>query len=99
MNYDELHRENEALRRRLSRLSQASLRITEDLEPNAVLQGVVDGARSLTGARPAGITALDEREQLWEFVTSGLARRSNWGWAALSTPEHQRLQLQDDASV
>ena len=72
MNNDELLRENEALRRRLSRLSRASLRITEDLEPNAVLQGVVDGARSLTGARTAGITALDERGQLLEFVTSGL---------------------------
>ena len=47
MNSDELLRENEALRDRLYRLSQASLRITEDLEPNAVLQGVVDGARSL----------------------------------------------------
>ena len=50
MNSDELQRENTALRERLSRLSQASLRITEDLEPNAVLQGVVDGARSLTGS-------------------------------------------------
>ena len=39
MNSDELLRENQALRERLSRLSEASLRITEDLEPNAVLQG------------------------------------------------------------
>ena len=45
MNYDELLRENEALQERLSRLSEASLRITGDLEPSAVLQGVVDGAR------------------------------------------------------
>ena len=59
-----------------------SLRITEDLEPSAVLQGVVDGARSLTGARTAGITALDEIGQLWEFVTSGL------------TPEEHRLVLE-----
>ncbi len=78
----ELQRENAALRDRLSRLSQASLRITEDLEPSAVLQGVVDGARSLTRARTAGITALDERGQLWEFVTSGL------------TPEEHRLVLE-----
>ena len=82
MNSDELLRDNQALRDRLSRLSQASLRITEDLEPSAVLQGVVDGARSLIGARTAGITALDERGQLWEFVTSGL------------TPEEHRLVLE-----
>ena len=82
MNSDELQRENTALRERLSRLSQASLRITGDLEPSAVLQGVADGARSLTGARTAGLTALDERGQLWQFVTSGL------------TPEEHRLVLE-----
>ena len=43
MNYDELLRENEALRELLSRLSQASLRITGDLDHHAVLQGVVTG--------------------------------------------------------
>ena len=82
MNTDELLRDNEALRERLSRLSEASLRITEDLEPSAVLQGVVDGARSLIGASTAGLTALDERGELWEFVTSGL------------TPEEHRLVVE-----
>ena len=82
MNSEELLRENQTLRDRLSRLSQASLRITEDLEPNAVLQGVVDGALSLTGASTAGLTALDERGELREFVTSGL------------TPEEHRLVLE-----
>ena len=82
MNSDDLLRDNAALRERLSRLSEASLRITGDLEPGAVLQGVVDGARSLTGASTAGLTALDERGQLWEFVTSGL------------TPKQHRLVLE-----
>ena len=77
---DNLRRENEALRDRLSRLSEASLRITEDLDLDTVLQGVVDGARSLTGARMGGMTALDEQGQLQDFITSGL------------TPEeHQRF--------
>ena len=77
---DNLRRENKALRDRLSRLSEASLRITEDLDLDTVLQGVVDGARSLTGARMGGITALDEQGQLQDFITSGL------------TPEeHQRF--------
>ena len=82
MNFDDLLRENEALRERLSRLSQASLRITGDLDPGTVLQGVVDGARSLTGASTAGLSALDEQGQLQEFVTSGL------------TPEEHRLVLE-----
>ncbi len=79
--YEELRRENEALRERLARLGQASLRITEDLDLDTVLQGVVDGARSLTGARHGGLTALDEQGQLENFITSGL-----------STEEHRMLQ-------
>ena len=51
MNSDELLRENQALRERLSRLSQASLRINESLDFDTVLQEVVDSARTLTGAR------------------------------------------------
>ena len=50
-NAGELARENQALRQRLSRLSQASLRIGESLDFETVLQGVLDSARSLTGAR------------------------------------------------
>ena len=68
----ELIGENQALRERLSRLSEASIRITEDLDLDIVLQGVVDGARSLTGARMGGITALDGQGQLQDFITSGL---------------------------
>ena len=67
-----------ALRDRLSRLSRASLRITEDLDLDTVLQGVVDGARSLTGAKSGGLTALDDVGQLQAFITSGL-----------TTEEHQ----------
>ena len=65
-------REIAELRERLSRLSEASLHITEDLDLDAVLQGVLDGARSLTGARMGGITILDDSEQLQDFITSGL---------------------------
>ena len=65
-------REIAELRERLSRLSEASLHITEDLDLDAVLQGVLDGARSLTGARMGGVTILDDSEQLQDFITSGL---------------------------
>ena len=48
------------LRDRLSRLSDASLRVNESLDLEDVLQGVLDSARSLTDARYAVITTLDE---------------------------------------
>ena len=69
---DDPMREIAALRERLSRLSEASLHITEDLDLDAVLQGVLDGARSLTGARMGGVTILDDSGQLQDFITSGL---------------------------
>ncbi len=68
----ELERENEALRDRLSRLSEASLRINESLDFDSVLQGVLDSARSLTGARYGVITLLDGSGQVEDFVYSGL---------------------------
>ena len=58
-NAGDLAQENEALRERLSRLSQASLRINESLDFDTVLQGVLDSACSLTGARYGVITLLD----------------------------------------
>ena len=69
-----------ALRDRLSRLSEASLRINETLDLDAVLQGVIDSARSLAGATYGGISTIDEAGLDRDFVTSGV------------TPEeHERL--------
>ena len=68
----DLRWEIEALRERLSRLSEASLRINESLDLDSVLQGVLDSARSLTGARYALITTLDGSGQVEEFLVSGL---------------------------
>ena len=45
---DDLLQENQALRERLSRLSEASLRINDSLEFDTVLQGVLDSARAPT---------------------------------------------------
>ena len=56
---DELELENAALRERLSRLSEASRRINESLDFEAVLQGVLDSARALTSSRYGGITTVD----------------------------------------
>ena len=57
---------------RLSRMNRASVRITETLDLDAVLQGVVDGARFLTGARHGGVTVLEDGGQPLVFITSGL---------------------------
>ena len=57
---------------RLSRLSEASLRINESLDLDAVLQSVLDSARALTGARYSLITTLDESGGIQEFLVSGL---------------------------
>ncbi|MDE2767861.1 MAG: response regulator [Chloroflexota bacterium] len=69
---DELIRENEALRERLSRLSEASLRITEDLDFDTVLQEVVDGARLLTGADRGSIVTIGDSGQIQDFITSNI---------------------------
>ena len=65
-------RESEPPGDRLSRLSEASLRINESLDFDTVLQGVLDSARSLTGARYALITTLDASGQVEDFLVSGL---------------------------
>ena len=62
----------DALRERLSRLSEASLRITEGLDMGTVLQGVVDGARLLTGASRGSIITIDDSGQIGDFITSNI---------------------------
>ena len=61
-----------ALRERLSRLSEASLRINESLDFDTVLQGVLDSARSLTEARYGVITLLDDSGFPRDFLSSGM---------------------------
>ena len=74
---DDQAREIAELRDRLSRLSQASLRINESIDFDTVLQGVLDSACSLTGARYGVITLLDESGQVQDFVTSGLTQEEH----------------------
>ena len=69
---DQRDREIEALRERLSRLSEASRRINESLDFDQVLQGALDSARSLTGARHGVMTLIDDGA-LHDFLSSGLS--------------------------
>ncbi len=69
---EELIRENRALRERLTRLSEASLRISEGPDFGAVLQGVLDSARSLIGARYGVVALLDDSGRLQDLHFSGM---------------------------
>ena len=68
---DDLLQEIHALRERLTRLSEASLRINESLDYASVLQRVVDSACALTGARNGGMTILNESGDYEDFFSYG----------------------------
>ena len=78
-NADELQRENEALRERLSRLSEAILRINASLDFDSVLQQAVNGACALTGAGRGALATLDDSGQMQSFVTSGFTPEERRG--------------------
>ena len=62
----------EVLERRVSELSRAAVRIGASLDPDAVLQEVVDSARALTGARHGLITTVGEGGHPLRLVGSGI---------------------------
>ena len=66
--------EIEALRIRLAKLNEATLRISEDLDINSVLQNIVDGACGLTDARYGAILVFDRNGGIEYFVTSGVSQ-------------------------
>ena len=72
---DEVERENEALRERLSGLNEASMRINRSLDLQTVLEEVLESARKLTGARCGAIATLDESGRLEDLLASGLSRQ------------------------
>ena len=79
--------ENRALHERLSRLSEASLRINASLELETVLQGVLESARSLTGARYGVITLVDGSGEVENFLASGLTpEQSRQLWEMPDSP-------------
>ena len=87
-----LRRENQELRDRLTRLSEASLRIIESIDFDAVIQEVIDGARSLTGARYGALLTYDDTGGIRDFITSGitpeqlkLMKTPPEGWGFLDT--------------
>jgi signal transduction histidine kinase/DNA-binding response OmpR family regulator len=70
---DRLRAENEMLQTRLSGLTEAIRHISEDLDLDTVLQRVADSAQTLTGARYAAITTIDDVGELQDLLFSGLS--------------------------
>ena len=77
---DDFTREVAELRERLSKLSEASLHITEALDIDVVLQRVVDGARALTASRYGAITIPGEVFRHPTFIVSGLSGEEHQGF-------------------
>ena len=80
---DRSRAENETLRVRLAGLREAGLRISEDLDLDTVLQGIVSSAQSLTDAQYGAITTIDEEGQVQDLLISGM------------TPEETRVLVED----
>ena len=89
-----LEREIRLLRKRLSQLSTASVRISATLDLDTVLRETVESACSLTDSRYGVITTVDETGRVEEFVTVGLTdevRRRILQWTeAIPLFEHLR---------
>ena len=88
-NADNRDQQIEALRNRLSKLSEASLRINESLDLGTVLQEILDSARSLTDARYGVILTLDDKEQVEDFLASGLTNEETQ--QLLAMPEGPKI--------
>ncbi len=71
--------EGQARRNRLSRMSEASIRINESLDFDMGLQEMVDSARTLTGSRYRAMDVLDEAWHRPDFIVSGLTRKEEQG--------------------
>ena len=80
---EKLRRENDALRKSISTLNSASLRISASLDLETVLHEVVESACALTQARHGAIATMDQGGRPIDFYTSGLsdaARRQLLDW-------------------
>ena len=87
---DERDRRIQQLEERLSRLSEAGLRINESLDFDTVLQEVVDSARKLTASRYGAITIPGEVFRHPTFIASGLTEEEHQGGRPSATMGHPR---------
>ena len=84
-----LRRENELLRERLSKLSEACLCINESVDSETVLKVALNSARALTGACYGVFTLLDDSGRIEDVLASGMtAEEAKQLW---EVPEGTRL--------
>ena len=69
---DDLLLQVESRRTLLSKLGEATRRVSESLDVNIVLQEVADNARYLTGARYGALLTFEPSGGIQDFLTSGL---------------------------
>ena len=67
---DALLRENVSLKTRLTKLSEASRRVSENLDLDIVLHEVIDNARHVTGALYGALLTYDQSGDIRDFITS-----------------------------
>ena len=90
---EELLRENQALRERLSQLSEASVGITEGIGRDSMLEEELARACALVGAVHGGIATIDESGQLVEFFSHGLTLEQKHGGGDIVQALDLLLQL------
>lgn len=81
--------DTQALRERLSRMAEASIRINESLDFDTVLQGVLESARTLTGSQYGVLTLVDDTGNLRNLLFSGTTEQQVQEF--LDIPEGMRL--------
>lgn len=86
-----------ALRERLSWLGAGGLRIAEDLDLDAVLHRVLEGARLLTGAGRGGLTVIDDANCA-TTPTTPRPSSPNPGWAT-ECPRERHSAATDRTSL
>ena len=70
---DALLRENVLLKTRLTRLSEASRRVSENLDLDIVLNEIIENACYVTGALYGALLTYDQSGDIRDFITSGLS--------------------------
>ena len=67
----------------ISRYCRACLRVTESLEPEAILQGIIDAASYLADARYGALITFDESGGIADMATFGMDEAECRSWAEL----------------